>query len=202
MADALLLYISAASDLRAERETLGRAVTEVPVSLAWRVVHSPGGDEPVDAGAVARADLHFLLLGSDIRAPIGLEWRLALQAGRQPIPLLKQDILRTPAGQSFLRFVQKRAAWRGFRDLADLRRQFLGLVSGHLVEQAVHYRLAPLELARLEEWRAGLDSTPSLSDEGGRGAGESGVILSRERFGPSEGVLIEGGKAARQERSG
>ena len=72
MADRLLLYISAASDLRAEREVLGRAVTEVPVSLAWRVVHSPGGDEPVDVDAVSRADVHLLLLGGDIRAPVGL----------------------------------------------------------------------------------------------------------------------------------
>lgn len=120
MADRLLLYISAASDLRAEREVLGRAVTEVPVSLAWRVVHSPGGDEPVDVDAVSRADVHLLLLGGDIRAPVGLEWRYALLAGRKPVPFLKQDALRTPAGEHFLRFVRQRAAWRPFRDPADL----------------------------------------------------------------------------------
>ncbi len=190
MADTLLLYISAASDLRAEREVLGRAVTEIPVSLAWRVVHSPRGDEPVDAEAVSRADVHLLLLGSDIRAPIGQEWRLALRAGRQPVPLLKQDILRTPAGQSFQRFVQEAATWRPFRDPAGLRRQFLALLAAHLVERAIYYRLSPLEVARLEEWRRGLESAPSHGEEGERGAGESGVILSRERFVPSEGVLI------------
>jgi len=196
MADTLLLYISAASDLRVEREILGRAVTEVPVSLAWRVVHSPGGDEPVDVDAVSRADVHLLLLGSDIRAPIGLEWRLALRAGRQPVPLLKQDVLRTPAGQSFLRFVQDRATWRAFRDLAELRRQFLGLLAGHLVERAIHYRLSPVEFLRLEEWRNEIEPAPSLAEEGGRGAGESGVILSPERFVPSEGVLIDPEKVA------
>ena len=199
MADNLLLYISAASDLRAEREILGRAVTEVPVSLAWRVVHSPGGDEPVDVNAVSRADVHLLLLGGDIRAPIGLEWRLALHAGRRPVPLLKQDILRTPAGESFLRFVQQQATWHAFQDPADLRRQFLGLLAGHLIERAIHYRLSPLELARLEEWRKEIESAPSLVEEGGRGAGESGVILSPERFVPSEGVLIDGKKPPRKD---
>ena len=137
MADRLLLYISAASDLRAEREVLGRAVTEVPVSLAWRVVHSPGGDEPVDVDAVSRADVHLLLLGGDIRAPVGLEWRYALLAGRKPVPFLKQDALRTPAGEHFLRFVRQRAAWRPFRDPADLRRQFLALLAGHVIDRAI-----------------------------------------------------------------
>jgi hypothetical protein len=198
MADTLHLYISAASDLRMEREVLGRAVTEVPVSLAWRVVHSPGGDEPVDADAVARADVHLLLLGSDIRAPIGLEWRLALRAGRRPVPLLKQDALRTLAGESFLRFVQEQTAWRTFYDPDHLRRQFLDLLAGHLIEHAVRYRLSPLELGRLEEWRAAVGSAPSPGEAVGRGAGESGVILSRERFEPSEGVLIQGGTAARR----
>jgi len=191
MADRLLLYISAASDLRVEREVLGRAVAEVPVSLAWRVVHSPWGDEPVDVDAVTRADVHLLLLGGDIRAPIGLEWRYALLAGRQPVPFLKQDALRTPAGEHFLRFVQQRASWRPFKDPADLRRQFLTLLAGHIIDRAVYYRLSPVELARLKEWRTEIDAVPSLDEEGGRGAGESGVILSRERFVPSQGVLID-----------
>ncbi len=191
MADRLLLYISAASDLRVEREVLGRAVTEVPVSLAWRVVHSPGGDEPVDVDAVSRADVHLLLLGGDIRAPVGLEWRYALLAGRQPVPFLKQDVRRTPAGEHFLRFVQQRAAWRPFQDPADLRRQFLALLANHVIDRAILYRLSPMELARLEEWRTEIAAAPALAGEGGRGAGESGVILSRERFVPSEGILVD-----------
>jgi hypothetical protein len=202
MADRLLLYISAASDLRAEREVLGRAVTEVPVLLAWRVVHSPGGDEPVDVDAVSRADVHLLLLGGDIRAPVGLEWRYALLAGRKPVPFLKQDALRTPAGEHFLRFVRQRAAWRPFRDPADLRRQFLALLAGHVIDRAIHYRLSPVELARLEEWRTEIAAAPSLAEEGGRGAGESGVILSRERFVPSEGVLIDAERVKRSHPEG
>ena len=34
MVDTLLLYISAASDMEHERDILGRAVTEIPVTLA------------------------------------------------------------------------------------------------------------------------------------------------------------------------
>lgn len=73
MVDEILVYISATPDLQQEREIPGRAVTEIPVALGWRVVQSPSGDEPADLNAAARADVHTLLLGSDIRAPIGLE---------------------------------------------------------------------------------------------------------------------------------
>ena len=48
MADEVWVYISAGPDLQREREILGRAVTEVPVPLGWRVVQSPSGDAPAD----------------------------------------------------------------------------------------------------------------------------------------------------------
>jgi hypothetical protein len=90
MADQILLYISAAEDLRPEREILSRAVTEVPVSLGWRIVHSP------------------------------------------------------------------------------------------------------VELSRLQGRRAELESSPGEAGEVSRGgAGESDVLLSRERYVPSDGVLIQ-----------
>ena len=71
-----------AADLEPERDLLAWAVTEVPVTLGWRIVQSPGGDEPADLETVAQADVHLLLLGSDIRAPIGQEWIAARRAGQ------------------------------------------------------------------------------------------------------------------------
>ena len=97
MADTFLLYISAASDLEHERDILGRAVTEVPVTLAWRIVQTPLHGDPPDMQAVAQADLYLLLLGGDIRAPVGLEWQVARRAGRTPVLFLKQGAPRTPA---------------------------------------------------------------------------------------------------------
>jgi hypothetical protein len=192
MADQILLYISAAEDLRPEREILGRAVTEVPVSLGWRVVHSPGGDQPVDLEAVVQADIHLLLLGSDIRAPIGTEWRAARHAGHQPALFLKDGVLRTPAAQSFHRFVGQQGTWRPFRGLAGLRAQVLRLMGTHILDGAQRYVLSPVEMNRLESWRAELDAASGEVEDGSRGgAGESGVLLSRERYVPSDGVLIQ-----------
>ena len=73
MIDTLTLYISAAQDLEHERDVLGRTVVEIPTTLGWRIVQSPLRVELVDLEMVTRADLHLVLLGGDIRAPIGLE---------------------------------------------------------------------------------------------------------------------------------
>lgn len=191
MADAVLLYISAAGDLGLERELLGRAVPELPVTLGWRVVQTPRADEPLDLAATAQADIHLLLLGSDIRAPVGLEWMAARRAGRSTTLFLKRGASRTPAAQAFVHEVERQATWRLFEDAADLRRQVLMLLAGHLLSRAEYYALRPAELKSLRAWREQLEGAEQRPpDETRGGAGASGVILSPERFTPSEGVLI------------
>jgi hypothetical protein len=192
MADEVLVYISAAPELQPEREILGRAVTEVPVTLGWRVVQSPSGDAPADLAAAARADMHLLLLGSDIQAPIGREWIAARRAGRRPVPLLKRGVLQTPAAQSFQRYIEEQVAWRPFRDGAELRLLGLKLLTDHILVQAQHYALSPLELARLKDWRSKLEGAGKGVDAVTRGgAASSGIVLSPERYVPSEGVLLQ-----------
>ena len=194
-----MFYISAATDLEREREILGRMVADVPVDLGWRIVQSPLRDLPVDREAVVRADIHLLLLGGDIRAPVGTEWMVARQAGRWPTLWLKQPALRTPAAQDFIRFVGGEAAWHPFRDPHDLRTQALRQVSEHIMARAGQYALTAAELAALQSWRETLDR-PAENAAGaaagavagtGRGeTGESAIVLSRERYMPSEGVLL------------
>ena len=190
MRDQVLFYISAASDLAREREILGRAVTELPVTLGWRVVQSPLDDKPVDLEAVAQADVHLLLLGSDIRAPIGQEWMAARRSGRWPVLLLKQGILRTSAAQNFVRFVEEQTAWQPFRDDAELRTSVLRLLVDHLLGRAGYFALSAAEVAHLHAWRAGLDASAGEVDGTLGGVGEGGVVLSPERYEPSEGILI------------
>ena len=88
MVDILHLYISAALDLEKERESLSRAVAEIPVTLGWRVIQSPLHGEPLDTDAIAQADVHILLLGSDIRAPdrAGMATGAARQSPTRRLP--------------------------------------------------------------------------------------------------------------------
>ena len=159
MADRILLYISAASDLALEREVLGRAIVEVPTSLAWRIKQTPIGDEALDLEAVVAADVHLLLFGGDIRAPVGAEWLAARRAGRLPTLFLKQDVPHTPAAVVFVRDLEHHADWRSFGDAADLRRQVLALLTEYILTHAVHYRIGPAEFEKLRVWQKQLDSS-------------------------------------------
>jgi hypothetical protein len=181
------IYISAASDLMAEREALGRTIAGLPVTLAWCVVQTPVGDEPLDLEALRTADLYILVMGGDIRAPVGLEWHVARRAGRPSVAFLKAGIPRTPAGQVFIHGAD--VSWQPFTDAADLSRQVEQMLAEHLIQGATRYLLTPVEIEALENLLKGekvQEETPE-----GEGAGRSAVILSRERFTPSQGVIVD-----------
>lgn len=179
------IYISAAADLMAEREALGHIIAALPVTLPWWIVQSPLRDESLNLEAAQTADMYVLVLGSDIRAPVGLEWRTARRAGRPVAAFLKQGINRTPAGQAFVR--ETEVTWQPFTNSADLSQQVQHLLVEHLVRHALYYALTPLELEKLAALQKGAgEATP-----GGEGTGHSAVLLSRERFTPSEGILLE-----------
>ncbi len=188
----ITLYISAASDLLAEREILGRAVAEMAVDLPWQISQSPLRSDPLDTDLVTQADIHLLLLGGDIRAPIGLEWIAARRAGRTPHLFLKKDVSRTAAGRDFVRFAAELATWRLFKDARDLRRQSLEILTRHTITHAHRYALSAVEVDRLQGWLTAMEGEPRAGEEASSsGAGDSGLILSRTRYMPSEGVIID-----------
>ena len=182
------IYISAASDLMAERESLARMIAALPVTLAWHIVQTPIREvDPLTLEALGSADLYFLVIGSDIRAPVGLEWLMARRARYPDGAFLKRGIPRTPAGQVFIK--DAGLAWQPFLDAADLSRQVQQVLAEHLIQLAGRYILTPEEIAGLE---ALLVSDRSAEQAGhGEEAGHSAVILSRERFEPGEGVVVD-----------
>jgi hypothetical protein len=192
MVDILHLYISAALDLEKERESLSRTVAEIPVTLGWRIIQSPFHGEPLNTDAIAQADVHILLLGSDIRAPIGLEWHLARRARRLPAVFLKQGVVRTMAALDFIRYLEEQTTWRKYLDIADLRLQSLRFLTDHILTQADYYAIQSDELKKLTSWRKELNTPEQTPPALHGGIGESSVVLSPERYIPSEGVLIQG----------
>ena len=192
MIEKLTLYISAAQDLERERDVLGRAVVDIPTTLGWRIVQSPFSGKPVDLEMVVKADLHLVLLGGDIRAPIGLEWLTARRSGRLPRLFLKQGIPRTIAAQSFKRHLDRHAHWQPFKDLVDLRDQALKLISDHILSKPAYYSLSSAEYEKLKTWVNQIQEIQGEVGDEPRGVtGESSVILSPERFMPSDGVLLK-----------
>ena len=192
MVDQVRLYISAAADLEQERDLLGRSVSELPVQHGWIIHQSPRKNDPLDLDAVTSSDVHLLLIGGDIRAPVGLEWYMARRVGLQPALFLKSGIQRTLAAQDFIRFTGKQAIWEPFLDRADLRLKVLSLLANYIVDRAVYFGLSPSELDTLNSWRAQLKlESLGYADDIIGGAGESGQIYSIERYVPSGGILLE-----------
>lgn len=192
MVDSVLLYISAAQDLERERNVLGRAVVDIPTTLGWQIIQSPIRGEAVDLEAVALADLHVVLLGGDIRAPIGTEWLTARRSGHLPVLLLKEGIPRTLAAESFKRYVEEWATWRLFKSQEELRSEVYQLIVDHLLGRSQYYNLSSAEVKKLKAWRDDLDQPVKDDYRDLHGiTGESSVILSSERYIPSEGVLLE-----------
>lgn len=194
MAKHFLLYISAANDMEAERDLLARSVVALPADLTWHIEQSPRANDPIDLQAIAQADLHLLLLGSDIRAPIGLEWLAALRFGRSPLPLLKEGANRTLAADDFRHFVERRQPWEPFTSPTQLQGRVQRLLGRRVLDQAVAYGLSPDEMVGLEAWLNALTETQQAVGASPAGAGESSVIFSKERYEPSSGILLRPGR--------
>jgi len=191
MVDQIVFYISAAKGVEVEREVLARLTTEIPVTLGWRIYQSPIRGERLEPESVVRADLHVLILGSDIRAPVGVEWTVARKAGRKIHLFKKANIVRTPAAEEFIRVVGSREEWIPYNDHLDLRLTVMKLLGDHILENALYYSLRPGEYEQLIEWRKELDTrTKEREEEAHRGAGASSLIFSRERYLPSQGILL------------
>jgi hypothetical protein len=191
MADQVLVYISAADDLGLEREVLGRAITEIPTTLAWRIVQTSSRAEEPALEAVVQADVHLLLLGSDVRAPVGVEWLTARRSGHMPFLLLKSESTRTQAAQAFMKELERYTQWHTFDDVASLRKQVLTLLSDHILTHRDHYQLGDNEYEKLSDWLKNLRKAKRKKvDDTRGGADKSSIILSTERYVPSEGVLL------------
>ncbi len=90
-----------------------------------------------------------------------------------------------------MRELERYTRWHAFEDAADLRKQVLILLADHLLARNEYYQLTDGEHDKLSTWRQGLMKAKraKVNDTRG-GAGNSSIILSTERYIPSEGVLL------------
>ena len=192
MVDTFNLFISAADDLQGERDLLSRTVTEIPVTLGWNINFSPFGKKTLDNSHVINANFHILIFGTDIRAPIGYEFHLSRNLGRKPTLFLKNGIARTPAAADFHRSLSTHYQWHTFQGLADLRRLALAFIGRYILDQAEFFSLGSVESKGLTDFLKDLQESDSVEIENVQSVtGENNVILSRERFSPRDGVLIQ-----------
>lgn len=196
MPDRVRMFISGAADLEAEREVIGRAVAQLPVSLGWVIKRTPKWGELLGPAleAIEACDFFVLLFSIDISAPVGVEWMTAQRAGKTTLAFLK-DVPHTPAARVFIR--EAPVSWTHFQSKEELEILFQKALAQQILERAQAYALSPVEWETLsafvQEGPVTEESRGEAEEVGGEvgGAGGGGVILSPERDLPSEGVLVE-----------
>ena len=172
------LFVSSSPDLAPEREAVGQAVAELPITGGWEIKHTPGPDEgasePLDF--IGHCDLCLVLLGADFAAPMGLEWQRALGTGK-PVLAYRKRVLRSPSADTLLR--QSDVAWTAFESAEELKAQVSQALAQAVLDRGEQVGLhlddihALLALGKAEE-----EETPIKPDRR-RGAGRGGVILGR-----------------------
>lgn len=177
MAGPIRLFVSSSPDLAPEREIVGQAVAELPISVGWEIKHTPReGEDAFEAlNFVARCDLYLVLLGTDFAAPMGVEWERAQETGKILLAYRK-NVHYSPAAQTHLRRTD--VAWVEFDSLQELKVQVTRALAQTVLD---HGEQLGLHLDDVEALLGLIKAHEEESVEPGRrqGAERGGVILGR-----------------------
>lgn len=176
----LSLYVSAAAEMDAECELLGQLLAGLPRSARWTIKRTPSVGEPAnpDLGALSRATAYVILLGSDLVAPMGVEWEAAQAARVTSFCYRHSERIASPAAAAFAR--ESGAHWQPYATPGEFIAQFERALIRELVRGTPGYGL---DLAAIEELAARLQELEGEpqgdhpENESRRGAGQGGVIL-------------------------
>lgn len=172
------LFVSSSPNLAPEREALGQAVAELPVSSGWEIKHTPRPDEDVSVvfDFIQHCDLFVLILGADFAAPMGVEWQQA-RGTRRSVLAYRKRVLHSPSAQQLLR--ESHLSWTEFESPQDFKGHLNLALAQMLLDGSEQFGLhlgdveALLKLIQSDE-----DDTSNEPDRR-RGAGRSGVIFDR-----------------------
>jgi hypothetical protein len=177
------LYVSSSPDLAVEREIVAQVVAALPLTIGWRIGHTPlpGQLESPDAIHVEEADLYAVILGHDYAAPMGQELRLVLGLGRAPFAAYRGEYTPSPSAQDAVRTLD--LTWHRYSSPGGFRSMFRRDLHQAVLEQAPALGLHLGEVRRLlqrsDEAEAARED-PQQVDRQREDAGRSGSILGRE----------------------
>lgn len=168
MSDVLRIFVGATADREAERAVIGRSVAELPIKIGIEIRRTPPLLPTIDeiVKEMDGADRVYFLMGNDITAPAGLEWRLAWQLQRSVLPL-RHSPRPTLAALEFFRLTP--VAWQEFRSQAELAR-LISLDLARLLQAADNrFGLSVADLERIARYVRRLEAkvVEPVRDPGG-----------------------------------
>jgi hypothetical protein len=173
------IYISAAPEADAECELVGRLLAEMPRSVQWTIKRTPRPyeDQHIEAEALHRSQFYLIILGSDIVAPMGIEWRMAQESNLRTFAFRNVETGFTPAAIFFGRHVN--TLWHDYETSSEFVRAFEHALITELIDGTPGYGLDMDDLQTLSGRLEALEERQDEEDEDERrGAGRGGVILS------------------------
>lgn len=182
MARPIRLFVSSSPDMVSEREAVGQAVAGLPITVGWKIKHTPGAGEPAHEALdfLSRCDVCTVVLGADFAAPMGLEWQNAFGGERLVLAYRKRG-LYSPSAQQLLR--QSAVTWTQFESPQELKTQVtlaLAQIVLDLGEQfGLHLRDVEAVLALVDAAGGPGDGEQQAVPDRRRGADRGGVILGR-----------------------
>lgn len=179
MVTELDLYVSAAAEMDAECELLGQALARMPDTVKWVIKRTPQGmwEGNPDLEYLRHSDFYLLLLGMDVKAPMGVEWRAAQESSLARYAYRKREVAPSPAASVFARRAD--LPWQYYRTPREFARDFEERLIRRLVAGTPGYGL---DLPAVRTLSSRLEELSERQDEAEtedrRGAGAGGVILT------------------------
>ncbi len=180
MSRPIRVFVSSSPDLVSEREALGQAMAELPIAVGCEISHTPPLNENVGEtlALVERCDLFVLVLGADFAAPMGLEWRQALNTGK-PVLAYRKRVFHSPSARTFRR--ESDVLWTEFDSPQELKVQVALELARAILDRGERFGLHMSDVEPLLALVAveGEAERRSAAPDSRRGAGRSGVIVDR-----------------------
>jgi len=177
MSAELNLYISSAHEQDAECEQIGRLLAEKLPTIRWRIWRTPlYGDTNPDCDVIGHCQFYVIILGTDLVAPMGVEFQMAKEAGAFTIGFRDLSRFASPSAEYFARYAD--VAWQEYTKLDEFIPSFERILLRQLIDGTPGYGLA---LEDLEQISAQLQQIESLkpAPQGTRSeAGKGGIILA------------------------
>ena len=177
---AFRVFASSSPDLAAEREALGQAMAELPISVSFEIMHTrPGEGADINEALafIQQCDLYVIVLGADFAAPMGIEWQRAQDALKPTLAYAKRE-LHSPSAQKLLR--ESGVTWTPFESPQALKAHATQALAQVLLDRGEAFGLHVDDIDGLLGVLGKGDEEPSDKSDRREGAGRGGIILGRE----------------------
>ncbi len=175
----LAIYVSAAQEMDHECELLGQLLADMIPAVRWTIKRTPTSHENSnpDLEALRHSQFYIILMGTDIVAPVGVEWMAARKAGLPVFAYHNAAAAPTPAGAVFMR--DAGITWEDYKAAQDFIHHLERALIVELLRGTPGYGLHLNDIEDLSARLKRLDEGEQRQEgDERRGAGGGGVILA------------------------